>query len=163
MNYSDIAKRLGQVSKAVLGDKHGRVDHADSNGHTDGFVSIDDVSIIYSDEEDEPFAVCRLVHYQGSRMDPPETDEQQQQSTHKRLGDAVKAAIVLLVGDSIEDFYQAEAENELFREETVSDDLRCRYEDCPEQHPLAAQDENEDPIEPITCPTCRQDLGLDPT
>lgn len=32
--------------------------------------------------------------------------------------------------------------------------LRCRYEDCPEHH-LVASDE-----EQVTCPTCRNDLGL---
>lgn len=32
----------------------------------------------------------------------------------------------------------------------------CRYEDCPEQHPVAQEDDA------ITCETCRRDLGLDP-
>ncbi len=34
------------------------------------------------------------------------------------------------------------------------DPLRCRYADCPEDHPVAEDDEQ------ITCPTCRSDLGL---
>jgi hypothetical protein len=35
-----------------------------------------------------------------------------------------------------------------------SDPFRCRYPDCPEAHPVAS------PSEPVTCPTCRDDLGL---
>jgi|GEM_PF-5666220 len=33
----------------------------------------------------------------------------------------------------------------------------CRYEDCAEQHPVPADDNA-----PVTCPTCRADLGLPP-
>lgn len=43
------------------------------------------------------------------------------------------------------------------------DPLRCRYESCPEGHPIAleglmssAEDER------ITCPTCREDMALPP-
>lgn len=34
--------------------------------------------------------------------------------------------------------------------------MRCRYTDCAERHPVAAEDEL------VTCPTCRKDLGLAP-
>lgn len=34
------------------------------------------------------------------------------------------------------------------------DDLRCRYEDCRDRHPVAREDER------VTCPRCRQYLGL---
>jgi hypothetical protein len=33
--------------------------------------------------------------------------------------------------------------------------LRCRYYDCVECHPTAGDDE------PVTCPTCRKEMGLD--
>jgi hypothetical protein len=36
------------------------------------------------------------------------------------------------------------------------DRVRCRYTDCPKQHPVAREDER------ITCPMCRDDLGLPP-
>jgi hypothetical protein len=47
-----------------------------------------------------------------------------------------------------------------------SDPVRCRYTDCPEQHPVAP-DSVDDGIEDseeewITCPTCREELGWPP-
>lgn len=33
---------------------------------------------------------------------------------------------------------------------------RCRYADCPEGNPDAGEDER------VTCPKCREDLGLPP-
>lgn len=36
----------------------------------------------------------------------------------------------------------------------MKDTLHCRYEDCPEGHPVAENDEQ------VTCPTCRAELGL---
>lgn len=36
------------------------------------------------------------------------------------------------------------------------DTKRCRYSDCPEQHPVASGHEQ------ITCPICRKYLGLSP-
>lgn len=36
--------------------------------------------------------------------------------------------------------------------------LRCRYSDCPEGHEVIP-DEQEDDLR-VTCPTCRDDLGL---
>ena len=35
-------------------------------------------------------------------------------------------------------------------------DVKCRYEDCREQHPVAGEDEQ------VTCSTCREYLGLPP-
>ena len=35
-----------------------------------------------------------------------------------------------------------------------ADNLRCRYSDCCEQHPVATEDET------VSCPTCREWLGL---
>lgn len=35
------------------------------------------------------------------------------------------------------------------------DRKRCRYMDCAEQHPVASDDEQ------VTCPTCREGLGLE--
>lgn len=42
------------------------------------------------------------------------------------------------------------------------DRIRCRYNDCREQHPVAREDSDGDPAEQITCPTCRRDMGIDP-
>lgn len=43
--------------------------------------------------------------------------------------------------------------------------MRCRYADCPEQHPVAFDNED-DPNDPrnerVTCPTCRKYMGLPP-
>ena len=47
-----------------------------------------------------------------------------------------------------------------------ADPLRCRYTDCVEGHPVAVDEDDEDyvpemgPVEQVTCPTCRRDLGL---
>ena len=38
----------------------------------------------------------------------------------------------------------------------LRDRTRCRYEDCPEAHPCADGDEG------VTCPVCREWMGLDP-
>lgn len=38
----------------------------------------------------------------------------------------------------------------------TTDTARCRYEDCPEAHPVATEDEQ------VTCATCRKELGLPP-
>jgi len=46
-----------------------------------------------------------------------------------------------------------EAGKRIIREEKT-DSLLCRYSDCPEGHPVGADDD------PVTCPTCRKDLGL---
>lgn len=39
--------------------------------------------------------------------------------------------------------------------EYLSDPLRCRYDDCVEQHPVTMND-----TEQITCPSCRDYMGL---
>jgi hypothetical protein len=44
----------------------------------------------------------------------------------------------------------------------VAANLRCRYADCPEQHPVAARIEGSSECERITCPVCRADLSLPP-
>ncbi len=42
------------------------------------------------------------------------------------------------------------------------DPVRCRYDDCHEQHPVAPEDDDGGYLEPITCATCREDMSLDP-
>jgi hypothetical protein len=39
----------------------------------------------------------------------------------------------------------------------LRDRKRCRYWDCPEQHPLTRNDDKQ-----VTCPSCREDMGLPP-
>jgi hypothetical protein len=42
-------------------------------------------------------------------------------------------------------------------EAEIDDDERCRYSDCPEDHPVIPDDEDD---ERVTCSTCRESLGL---
>jgi hypothetical protein len=42
------------------------------------------------------------------------------------------------------------------RPDLMADPVCCRYADCVEQHPVALEEN------PVTCPTCRESLGLPP-
>jgi len=41
---------------------------------------------------------------------------------------------------------------------TTKPELRCRYDDCIEQHPVIPDEEEE--TARVTCPKCREYLGL---
>jgi len=40
------------------------------------------------------------------------------------------------------------------------DPLRCRYDDCPEGHPVVPEEDDGVNTQRVTCPTCREDMGL---
>ena len=45
---------------------------------------------------------------------------------------------------------------------TATDPIRCRYDDCVELHPVVPEEDDGINAQRVTCPTCREDLGLPP-
>lgn len=52
--------------------------------------------------------------------------------------------------------FGAAAFEQKFGPATEPEPLRCQYSDCAEKHPVADEEES------VTCPTCREYLGLPP-